>query len=215
MVVATQDHLAKFSLRIAWELGVRVRYHVLADVRLENVVRLYVHPVAQEQCDIFIAKRMAGAETIATRSNADSALCWAAATADDHSAAIVPIHYIAPRPASVDLADVQNDPQNTTRFVVVRGGELKEDFSRAKTSLLIEPDADRPGLLFEILSVFKKYDINLCRIESRPARTRPWAYVFYLDITNNEQSAAAIGELRGGKWNVVMLGTFDALPQGA
>lgn len=215
MVVATQDHLAKFSLRIEWELGVRVRYHVLADLRLENVARLYVHPVAQEQCEIFIAKRLARAETVATRSNADSALRWAAATADERSAAIVPLHYFSPRPASVDLSDVQNDPQNTTRFVVVRGGELKEDFSRAKTSLLIEPDADRPGLLFEILNVFKKHDINLCRIESRPARTRPWAYVFYLDITNNEHSAAAIGELRGGKWNVVMLGTFDALAHGA
>jgi prephenate dehydratase len=97
--------------------------------------------------------------------------------------------------------------------VVVRGGSDKTgDFSRAKTSLLIEPDADRPGLLFEILSVFRKHGINLCRIESRPARTHPWAYVFYMDITNNEKSAEALQELHAGRWNVVLLGTFDALP---
>ena len=94
----------------------------------------------------------------------------------------------------------------------MRGGAPGEDFSRGKTALLIEPDADRPGLLFEILTVFKKYGINLCRIESRPARTRPWAYVFYMDITNNAHSREAIAELRSGKWKVILLGTFDVLP---
>jgi prephenate dehydratase len=68
-------------------------------------------------------------------------------------------------------------------------------------------------LLFDILSAFKKHGINLCRIESRPARTSPWAYVFYLDITNNEKSADAVRELMAGPWNVVLLGTFDALPE--
>jgi prephenate dehydratase len=216
MVVATQDHLARCGLRIERELSVRVRYHLVADAPLEKVTRLFVHPVAQEQCDVFIARCLPHAETAATRSNADSALCWAAAQPAERSAAIVPLDYAPARTATVDVPDVQNDAQNTTRFVVVRCEEdWKEDFSRKKTSLLIEPDADRPGLLFEILSVFKKYDINLCRIESRPARTRPWAYVFYLDITNNEKSATAVSELLGGKWNVVMLGTFDAMPESA
>jgi prephenate dehydratase len=216
IVVATQDHLAKYGLRIEWELGVRVRYHVLSDVPLERVERLYVHPVAQGQCEIFIARSMPTVEAIATRSNVDSAIRWAAAGAAEKSAAIVPLDYAAPRPPLVDVADVQNDAQNTTRFVVVRAGaDAHEDFARKKTSLLVEPDADRPGLLFEILSIFKKHEINLCRIESRPARTRPWAYVFYLDITNNEHANAALAELRDGKWNVILLGTFDALPQTA
>ena len=216
MVVATQDNLARYGLRIEWELGVRVRYHLVSDAPLEEVAHLYVHPVAQEQCDIFIARHLPRAETVATRSNADSAVRWSAASPAERSAAIVPLDYPAPRASVADVADVQNDLQNTTRFVVVRGGGgLAEDFARTKTSLLIEPDADRPGLLFEILSVFKRHDINLCRIESRPARTRPWAYVFYLDITNNEHSAAAVAELRRGKWNVVLLGTFDALPESA
>jgi chorismate mutase/prephenate dehydratase len=213
MVVATQDHLAKYGLRIEWELHVRVRFHVVSDVPFEQMTRLYVHPVAQEQCDVFLAKNMPHAEMVATRSNVDSGIRWAAASADERSGAVVPRDYPAPRRAAVDVADIQNDPQNTTRFVVVRAGrDVTEDFRRQKTSLSVEPDADRPGLLFDILSVFKQYDINLCRVESRPARTKPWAYVFYLDITNNEHSRAAISELRAGTWNVVLLGTFDPLP---
>jgi prephenate dehydratase len=212
-VVATQDHLAKFGLFIEWEMSVKIRMTLISDAPLVEVLRLYAHPVAQGQCDLFIAKQLPTVEIHSTRSNVDSGIRWAAAAPDEKSAAIVPGDYTPGRSPSFRIPDVQNDEQNTTRFVVVRGGPDKAgDFGRAKTSLLIEPDADRPGLLFELLSVFRKHGINLCRIESRPARTHPWAYVFYMDITNNEKSREAVQELLAGRWNVVLLGTFDALP---
>ena len=216
-VIATQDHLAKYGLNIEWEINVRVRFALVADVPLAEVARLYTHPVALEQCDVFVSAHLARAEVALTRSNVDSGLRWARGTPSDKAAAIVPWDYAPERAAPLERADVQNTDRNTTRFVVVRGGgapgDFPADFSRAKTSLLIEPDADRPGLLFDILSVFRKHDINLCRIESRPARTSPWAYVFYMDITNNPRSGEAVRELMAGRWNVVLLGTFDALPE--
>jgi prephenate dehydratase len=182
-------------------------------VPVAEIARVYAHPVAFEQCDVFTAKNLRAAEVAFTRSNVDSGVRWASAPPDERAAAIVPSDYEPTRPAAVVVANVQNNERNTTRFVVVRGGGGAGDFARAKTSLLIEPDADRPGLLFEILSVFKKHDINLCRIESRPERTRPWAYVFYMDITNNAKSAEAVRELFAGPWKVVLLGTYDALPE--
>ena len=217
-VVATQDHLARHGLHIEWEINVRVRFTLVADAPLADVARLYTHPVALEQCDLFVAAHLSRAEVALTRSNVDSGIRWASAPPGDRAAAIVPSDYTPGRTPPVQVPTVQNTERNTTRFVVVRGdagprGAFAADFSRAKTSLLVEPHADRPGLLFDILSAFKKHGINLCRIESRPARTSPWAYVFYLDITNNEKSADAVRELMGGPWNVVLLGTFDALPE--
>jgi prephenate dehydratase len=220
-VVATQDHLAKHGLFIEWEINVKIRFRLVSDVPVEEIARLYAHPVAFEQCDVFTAKRLRAAEVVFTRSNVDSGVHWANAALGEKAAAIVPSDYEPARSAAVLVADVQNSERNTTRFVVVRGGsapgaapEKAADFARAKTSLLIEPDADRPGLLFEILSVFKKHGINLCRIESRPARTSAWQYVFYMDITNNERTSEAVRELFAGPWNVVLLGTYDALPEG-
>jgi prephenate dehydratase len=212
-VIATQDHLAKHGLFIEWEINVRVRFTLVSDVPLGEIARVYAHPVAFEQCDVFTAKHLRAAEVAFTRSNVDSGVRWASADPGERAAAIVPSDYEPGRAATVLVRDVQNNERNTTRFVVVRGGGGAGDFARAKTSLLIEPDADRPGLLFEILSVFKKHGINLCRIESRPARTSPWAYVFYMDITNNEKAEQAVRELFGAPWKVVLLGTYDALSE--
>jgi prephenate dehydratase len=213
IVVATQDHLGRYGLFIDWEISVPVRFRILSDAPLADVIGLYVHPVALEQCDTFVARQLPHASPTFTRSNIDSGIRWRDSTAAERLAAIVPYDYTPGRAAFVDLEDIQNHQRNTTRFVVARSGRgVQADYSRTKTSLLISPDADRPGLLFELLSVFKKHSINLCRIESRPARTRPWAYVFYMDITNNAGTAEAVGELFAGRWTVTVLGTFDELP---
>ena len=213
IVVATQDHLARHGLFIDWEISVRVRFRILSDVPLAEVIGLYVHPVALEQCDTFVARHLPRARPTFTRSNIDSAVHWRDAAPGDRTAAIVPNDSPPGRNAFVDVPDIQNDPQNTTRFVVARDGRgVQADYTRTRTSLLISPDADRPGLLFEILSVFKKHNINLCRIESRPARTRPWAYVFYMDVTNNAGTGEAVRELFAGRWKVTVLGTYDELP---
>jgi prephenate dehydratase len=213
IVVATQDHLARHELFIDCEISVAVRFRILSDAPLAEVIGLYVHPVALEQCDTFVARQLPRARPTFTRSNIDSAIRWRDSAPADRIAAIVPYDVVPGRNAFVDVQDIQNDQQNTTRFVVARSGRgVQPDYTRTKTSLLISPDADRPGLLFEILSVFKKHNINLCRIESRPARTRPWAYVFYMDITNNAGSAEAVRELFAGRWTVTVLGTYSELP---
>jgi prephenate dehydratase len=213
IVVATQDHLARHALFVEWEIAVRVRFRILSDVPLAEVVGLYVHPIALEQCDAFVSHHLTRACATFTRSNIDSAVRWRDAASSERLAAIVPYDADPTRPAFIDLSDIQNDRQNTTRFVVAQSSRgVTPDYRRAKTSLLISPDADRPGLLFDILSVFKRHGINLCRIESRPARTRPWAYVFFLDITNNADTGEAIRELSTGLWTVTVLGTFDELP---
>jgi prephenate dehydratase len=125
----------------------------------------------------------------------------------------VPLDYAERFPELTRDVDIQNDKQNTTRFLVVRVDprDRVPDFTRARASIVVEPSEDRPGLLHDILGVFRRCGINLCRIESRPARTRPWAYVFYLDIDNNEHSGAALSELRASSATVRLLGSYDVL----
>jgi chorismate mutase/prephenate dehydratase len=57
---------------------------------------------------------------------------------------------------------------------------------------------DRPGALYELLQSFKKRDINMTRIESRPSRRGNWSYVFYVDFDGHVADAnvsAVLAEL--------------------
>jgi prephenate dehydratase len=160
-----------------------------------------------------LSEHLPGVSVALSRSNIDAGEQFFHAGGRTQRAAIVPIDYARRFPELLRDVDIQNDKENTTRFLAVRvdPGNCAPDFKRARTSLVVEPEEDRPGLLYDILAVFKRHSLNLCRIESRPARTRPWAYVFYLDLNNNAHSAAALAEIRASTWSVRLLGAYDVL----
>jgi prephenate dehydratase len=212
---AAEESLVRSDAVVEYEVSVRVRFRLLANAPLERVARLYAHPAAHEQCGIFLSERLSNAAVTFTDSNTDSGERLRGASAGDPAAAIVPIDYGDDLPHLALAEDIQDDPHNTTRFVIVRPrSEARPlDFSRWKASLVVDPAGDRPGLLHDVLAVFKRHDANLCRIESRPARTRPWEYVFHLDIHQNERGKEIAQELESNGWNVRWLGTFDAIPE--
>jgi len=57
-----------------------------------------------------------------------------------------------------------------------------------KTSVLFSIK-DRVGALHDMLMPFKKYRINLTRIESRPSKKRAWDYYFFVDLEGHQQNA--------------------------
>ena len=52
---------------------------------------------------------------------------------------------------------------------------------RNKSSLIYSV-SDKPGALFETLRIFAQNDINIVKLESRPIHSRPWEYMFYVDL---------------------------------
>ncbi|MEC9230712.1 MAG: prephenate dehydratase, partial [SAR324 cluster bacterium] len=107
--------------------------------------------------------------------------------------------------------NIQDFKNNTTRFLLVKSrGELQDyDFTREKTALFVEFQEDRPGLLYKMLSVFNLFGINLCRLESRPSKTTPWMYVFYVDFYNIPESQACLDVLKTSMFNYHILGSYD------
>ena len=41
---------------------------------------------------------------------------------------------------------------------------------------------DRPGALHDVLGSFKRKNINLTKIESRPCKKKAWKYYFFVDM---------------------------------
>ncbi len=52
---------------------------------------------------------------------------------------------------------------------------------RNKSSLIYSV-SDKPGALFETLRIFAQSGINIVKLESRPIHSRPWEYLFYVDL---------------------------------
>jgi prephenate dehydratase len=87
---------------------------------------------------------------------------------------------------------IQDYADNITRFLLIARDPKSLGGQGDKTSLAFALH-NAPGALFKALSVFALRDIDLTKLESRPARGRPWEYVFYADL------AAGRDELRCGR----------------
>ena len=72
-----------------------------------------------------------------------------------------------------------------------------QEARREKCSVLIDPQVDRPGLLYDLLAAFAKRSISLTRIESRPSKRGIGEYVFFLDYTWTPDTPEVLRELNG------------------
>ena len=110
--------------------------------------------------------------------------------------------------------DIQDRSSNATRFVVVAPKSERSE-AGGKTSFIVYPDVDYPGLLLELLEPFADRDINLTRVESRPSGERLGDYVFHIDISaglyeqRTQEALADIEDIAGKGW-VRRLGSYDS-----
>ena len=66
---------------------------------------------------------------------------------------------------------------------------------RDKTSILVST-RNEPGALYKILEPFHRHGISLSRIETRPARSGSWSYVFFIDFDGHGSEPAIEAVMR-------------------
>ncbi|MBP7917569.1 MAG: ACT domain-containing protein, partial [Arenimonas sp.] len=97
----------------------------------------------------------------------------------------------------------------TTRFLVI-GREFFTPSGHDRTSLLVFV-RDQPGALYNVLSPFAKHGVSMNRIESRPAHSGRWQYVFFIDVSGHVEDgnvSKAMSELGEYASDVVVLGSY-------
>jgi 3-deoxy-7-phosphoheptulonate synthase len=218
-VTATYDLLHEAfgdgSLRLQDEILLPVQHVLLGlpGAELSGIRRVLSHPVALGQCRQWLASHLPAAELVNEWDTAGSAEIVAREGLSEQ-AAIVPLHS-AGRWALVSLAErIEDDPSNQTRFLTFTLGEQPEDAesppARRKTSLLIWLD-HQPGMLASALQAFASRGINLTSLQSRPERTVPWTYRFYVDIeggASESRVAEALEALETIASRLVVLGSY-------
>ncbi len=215
MVGPAQDSLVDSDVTIVNELLIDIKFSLVSHVALNEVKQFFCHTEAFNQTMIFTAKHMPEAKVVFSNSNIHSGELFLERPAEP-VAAIIP-ERIARRDREFRSRVVENNVQdyenNITRFVVIqkKPQNYQPDFTRTKTSLCIEFKEDRHSLLFELLREFHVFDINLCRLESRPVKNTPWRYQFFIDLINNHRVDVCMDELRKQNIGFKVFGSFDLL----
>ncbi len=179
VVGETLDLLAKSPLKIVAEIYMPI-HHSFASLQedLKKVTKIYSKDIAFKQCKNFLQEHfLESIEQIPVESTAKAAML---AKKDPTSAAIC--SDIAAKLYNVPILfeNIEDVHTNTTRFIVL------SDFKNTpsgfdKTSILAKLQ-DRPGALAHFLEDFDRANINLTKIESRPAEDKDFSYWFFIDF---------------------------------
>ena len=207
VITHTLDMFINSPLKITGEVQLRVHHNLLSTLDgLSEVRRVYSHQQSLSQCRGWLDEHLAGVERIAVSSNAEAARL---AAQDKEAAAIASLEAANIYGLQVLVANIEDEPDNTTRFLVI-GRDPVPPSGKDKTSLLLSA-SNKPGALHSLLSPLAQHGISMTRIESRPSRRGVWEYVFFVDIEGHaaeSQVAQALDELRSEAAMLKVLGSY-------
>ncbi len=214
-VSATIDGLIHdVDLHIQREVVMDIHLHLMArpGTGLGDVRSVSSYPHALAQCQKYLARELPRAEQRAANSTADAARLLGESGAAAEAA-------IAPRLAAerygleILAEDVEDHPENQTRFVLVAPTSVPAPTGHDKTSIVCFQRADHPGSLHGILGQFAARNINLTKLESRPTKQALGDYCFVIDLSGHvgdEVVADCLRDLHAGLAGVKFLGSYPA-----
>jgi len=205
-VIETLDALIDSDVKICSEVLMAIHHSLLANCPLEKVTKIYSKPEVFAQCRNWLSATCKDIETIPVASTARAAQMAAKEAGAAAIGSVVAAELYGLRIICENVEDIAN---NITRFLVI----AKEDARPTdddKTAILFST-AHKAGALADVLDVFKKYDINLTNIESRPSRKRQREYYFFMDFLGhrtNKDVQNAMAEARKHCLQLSILGSF-------
>jgi prephenate dehydratase len=178
-------------------------------IALRDVRRVVSLPYATAQCREWLTANLPQAELVAANSTADAV--ERAARSRGRGVAAVGTRLAAELYGlDVLVADVEDHPENATRFVLVGHG-VPAPSGHDKTSVVVFQREDRPGSLLAILQEFAARAINITKLESRPTKRDLGDYCFFIDFEghlDDELVADCLRNLAAKQAKVKFLGSY-------
>jgi 3-deoxy-7-phosphoheptulonate synthase len=216
-----QEAFGDGTLRLTHEIMLPVHHTLmgLPGADLAGLRRVLSHPVALGQCRIWLGKHLPHVELVSAWDTAGSAEI--VARERNRGLAAIAARHAAEAHGLVPLAErIEDDPSNQTRFLTFTRADAPVPQSPNgpfKTSLIVCVD-HKPGSLALTLQAFGARGVNVTALQSRPERSKPWTYRFYVDVGGaavDPRVAEALEEIEALAAELVILGSYEAWPDGA
>jgi chorismate mutase / prephenate dehydratase len=210
MVNHTLDCFMESPVLICAEVELPIHHALLVANRPEAagepIREIISHSQSLAQCRGWLDAHYPGVPRTPVNSNAEAARLvlerpGAAAIAGEVAAERYGLRILASR--------IEDHPDNTTRFLVI-GRQRVGPSGRDKTSILVST-RNEPGALYRVLEPFHRHGISLTRIETRPAKSGTWSYVFFIDFDGHQtdpRMEKVLEEVRSVAMEVRSLGSY-------
>jgi chorismate mutase/prephenate dehydratase len=176
-VIETLDALVDSNVKVCAEVLMAIHHNLMSNCTLDEIEKIYSKPEVFAQCRNWLSATFKDAQTIPVASTARAAQLAAEEPMTAAIGSSVAAELYGLRIICENIEDTTN---NVTRFLIISKEDARPT-GEDKTAILFST-AHKAGALADVLDVFKRFDINLTNIESRPSRKRQWEYYFFVDF---------------------------------
>ena len=207
-VTHTLDEFVGTKLKVCAEIYLLVSHHLLASGPRGNIKRILSNPQVFGQCRNWLHSEMPNVDLVPVTSTARAAEI---AARDKQSAAIAGSLSAEMYGLKKLVANIQDMSENVTRFLVI-GRAYGQTTGDDKSSILFSVKHSA-GALHRALESFKRYGINMTKIESRPSRRKAWEYLFFVDIEGHVSEKRVRDALKDLEKHCTFMTVLGAYPK--
>ncbi len=207
-VIETLDALIDSDVKVCAEVLMAIHHNLLANCSLDEIEVIYSKPEVFAQCRKWLSATFKDAQTVAVASTAKAAQM----AANEPKAAAIGSRIAAELYGlKVVYENIEDIANNVTRFLII-GREDARRTGEDKTAILFST-AHKAGALADVLDIFKKYEINLTNIESRPSKKRQWEYYFFMDFLGHRTDKKIQEGLEESRKHCLQLSILGSFPR--
>jgi chorismate mutase/prephenate dehydratase len=209
-VQETIDLLAQHKLHIAAEIILPIHFAFASpEENIERIHTVYSRDIAFRQCKNFLNDYFKHPVKLVPVSSTSRA-CQLAGEEEGAAAICAPI---AARQYKLPIlySNIQDSADNQTRFLIISQNFVNQISGEDKTSVIAKLP-DEPGSLVRFLQNFQNAGINLCKVESRPAKQgTTFKYVFFVEFEGHFNEPKIQNTIKPYLDNITWLGSYVQL----
>ncbi len=206
-VQETIDYLGVHELSIVAEIVLPIHFCIASlEQELKSVRTIYSRDIAFRQCKNFLNDYF-GHEVKQIPVSSTSRACKIAIEEERSAAICAPIaarQYRLP----ILYSNIQDSADNQTRFLIISKNFVNQVSGEDKTSVIARLP-DEPGALVNFLRKFEDAGINLCKVESRPAKLgSKFKYIFFVEFDGHRNDPLVQETIEPYRKSITWLGSY-------